>query len=201
MGRFWFGSARHLTTWTRIPLQDHRAQFVCGRFHSIARPAIPASPSPLHSVCRPMALCHPLLATSESTNQTPHLLHEAEQTSKAYCKEIRHSIFPHLYHICCFDRWSSCRWYVSHTQTLPNYQETKSQRPSAVRFLQTGVSSNPTTATPIRLCQPISTHRKQIPRLKKRSYLYFCVGWGLYACIGYCWCGIKEYGRREFLLF
>jgi len=187
MGRLWYGSAHYFTTWTGVPLQDHRAQFVCGRFYSIARSVIPASSCPLHSVCRPMAFCYPLLATSESANQTPHLLDEAEQTSKAYCKEIRHSIFRHLRHLCCFDRWSSRCWYVSQVPIRSNFKETKSQRASAVRFSQAGVSSNPTMATPIRLCQPISTHPKQIlHRLKKRSYLYFCVGWGLYACIGYC---------------
>lgn len=168
MGRLWYGSAHYFTTWTGIPLQDHRAQFVCGRFHSIARFAIPASSCPLHSVCRPMAFCYPLLATSESANQTPHLLDEAEQASKAYCKEIRHSIFRHLRHICCFDRWSSRCWKQS-----PNEHR---------RFASHKLGSHPTQQR-----EPQSDYASQSQRIRskfiivlKNNLIYISVWDGVY---------------------
>lgn len=189
MGRFWFGFTCHLTAWTRIPLQDHRAQFVCGRFHSIARPAIPTSPSPLHSVRRPMALCHPLLATSESANQTPHLLHEAEQTSKAYCKEICDSIFPHLYHISCFDRWSSCRWKQS-----PNEPR---------RCASYKLGSHPTQQR-----QPQSDYASQSQRIRSKFHVLkndlICISvWdGVYMrALDTVGVALRNMGEGNFLLF
>jgi hypothetical protein len=125
MGWIWFGSPCDFAAGTRIYLQDYRTQFVCCGFHSIAHFTFPAPAGTTLPLYRPMALCHPLLASSESTNQTPHLLHEAKQTSKAYCSKICNLIFHHLCYICCFDRWSSRRRYFSLSITCPNFSGNK----------------------------------------------------------------------------
>lgn len=78
MGWFWYGSSRHFSTRSRIPVQNHRTQSLRGGFHPVAYTTIPTPPGTLYSSGRPMALGHPLLAPPKPTNQTAHLLHEAE---------------------------------------------------------------------------------------------------------------------------
>ena len=113
MGWVGSGCSCHFTTRSRIPVQDYRAQFIRGGLHFGAHSTLPSASRTLHTLHWSMALCHLILASSESTDQTTHLLYEAEPTSKAYCQEIRHIIFHHLCYFHCSNRRSTRRWYVS----------------------------------------------------------------------------------------
>jgi len=78
MDNFCFGMALAFTTWPRVYLQDHRAQLVRCGLSSVASTSVPATPSTVYTLCRPVALRHSFLATSEPSDQTAYLLDETK---------------------------------------------------------------------------------------------------------------------------